>query len=230
MSSNDRRVIVALDFPNPTQAFDLLDRIDPGQCRVKIGKEMFTRAGPAFVEQVAGIFQTGHEFVHVQYHAFERGPFPTQRLRQLEEEQKKLSQKSVEEARSIKRLEEEKQRLAEEKRKREEAERKKRELAEALAARDSQVEAAARKSGQSSAGNQKRDGTGTGGAGRMSSGGGGTEYNKYIAMIRSKVTRNWRRPGVLKSIPSVSVLIRWYATVSLVPGGSTRRRNGTRKP
>ena len=55
MPSNDRRVIVALDFADPAPAFDLLDRIDPLQCRVKIGKEMFTRAGPDFVTQVAGV-------------------------------------------------------------------------------------------------------------------------------------------------------------------------------
>ena len=44
---------MALDFPAVGPAFDLLARLDPGQCRVKIGKEMFTRAGPGFVEEVA---------------------------------------------------------------------------------------------------------------------------------------------------------------------------------
>lgn len=66
MSTNDRRVIVALDFPDPALAFDLLDRIDPQQCRVKIGKEMFTRAGPVFVEQVAA---RGFDiFLDLKYH------------------------------------------------------------------------------------------------------------------------------------------------------------------
>lgn len=66
MSSNDRRVIVALDFPDPSPAFDLLDRIDPQQCRVKIGKEIFTRAGPDFVTQVAA---RGFDiFLDLKYH------------------------------------------------------------------------------------------------------------------------------------------------------------------
>ena len=60
------RVIVALDFPAVDQAMALLERIDPTQCRVKIGKEMFTRAGPAFVEQVAG---RGFDiFLDLKYH------------------------------------------------------------------------------------------------------------------------------------------------------------------
>ena len=46
------RIIVALDFPDSRSALELLDRIDPGLCRVKIGKELFTRSGPALVRQV----------------------------------------------------------------------------------------------------------------------------------------------------------------------------------
>ncbi len=44
------RIIVALDFPNQAQALDLVDRLDPGRCALKVGKELFTRAGPALVE------------------------------------------------------------------------------------------------------------------------------------------------------------------------------------
>lgn len=66
MNPTDPRVIVALDFPAVQAALDLLAEIDPRQCRVKIGKEMFTRAGPAFVEQVAGM---GFEvFLDLKYH------------------------------------------------------------------------------------------------------------------------------------------------------------------
>ncbi|MEJ2321177.1 MAG: cell envelope integrity protein TolA, partial [Gammaproteobacteria bacterium] len=101
---------------------------------------------------------------------------------------------------------------AEQKRKQEEAERRKRESAEAVAASRSTAETAARQSGQSSAANQRRDGTGTGGSGRMSSGSGGKEYNKYIGMIRSKITRNWRRP---QESPDLQVTLR----VKLFPGG-----------
>ncbi|MDJ0741311.1 MAG: orotidine-5'-phosphate decarboxylase [Gammaproteobacteria bacterium] len=66
MQTTDRRVIVALDYPATAPALELLERIDPGQCRVKIGKEMFTRAGPAFVEAVAA---RGFEvFLDLKYH------------------------------------------------------------------------------------------------------------------------------------------------------------------
>ncbi len=44
------RVIVALDYPRQQQAMNLIDQLVPEQCRLKVGKEMFTRLGPAFVE------------------------------------------------------------------------------------------------------------------------------------------------------------------------------------
>jgi len=47
------RVIVALDFPAAGPAWSLVDRLDPAQCRLKVGKEMFTRLGPRFVESLA---------------------------------------------------------------------------------------------------------------------------------------------------------------------------------
>lgn len=48
------RVIVALDFPEPGAAMELVSGLDPELCRLKVGKEMFTRLGPAFVEQLVG--------------------------------------------------------------------------------------------------------------------------------------------------------------------------------
>ncbi len=48
------RVIVALDFPESGAAMELVSGLDPKLCRLKVGKEMFTRLGPAFVEQLAG--------------------------------------------------------------------------------------------------------------------------------------------------------------------------------
>ncbi len=45
-------IIVALDCPSTTAAWQLLDQLDPARCRVKIGKELFTRAGPTLVEAV----------------------------------------------------------------------------------------------------------------------------------------------------------------------------------
>jgi len=50
--SNDPRVIVALDFPSATQALAFAARVDPAQCRLKVGKELFTAAGPALIEKL----------------------------------------------------------------------------------------------------------------------------------------------------------------------------------
>ena len=47
------RIIVALDYADPVQALDVAGVFDPKRCRLKIGKELFTRAGPALVEKLA---------------------------------------------------------------------------------------------------------------------------------------------------------------------------------
>lgn len=47
------RVIVALDYADAKSALALVDRLDPATCRVKIGKELFTAAGPGLVETLA---------------------------------------------------------------------------------------------------------------------------------------------------------------------------------
>ena len=52
MVNSDPRVIVALDFPEQARALELVDQLSPQLCRLKVGKEMFTRFGPAFVEQL----------------------------------------------------------------------------------------------------------------------------------------------------------------------------------
>mgnify|MGYP003706654661 FL=1 len=49
MSSNSR-VIVALDFDNQHAALALAEQLDPAHCRLKVGKELFTAAGPALVQ------------------------------------------------------------------------------------------------------------------------------------------------------------------------------------
>lgn len=66
MQNSDPRVIVALDYPAAAPALALVERLDPAMCRIKIGKEMFTRLGPAFVEQIAG---RGFDiFLDLKYH------------------------------------------------------------------------------------------------------------------------------------------------------------------
>lgn len=43
-------IIVALDFPSRDAALALAAQLDPALCRVKVGKELFTRCGPQIVE------------------------------------------------------------------------------------------------------------------------------------------------------------------------------------
>ncbi len=43
-------VIVALDYPSLDLAMAMADKLDPKRCRVKVGKELFTRAGPKIVD------------------------------------------------------------------------------------------------------------------------------------------------------------------------------------
>ncbi|MCW8965001.1 MAG: orotidine-5'-phosphate decarboxylase [Gammaproteobacteria bacterium] len=51
---SDPKVIVALDFPDIITATELVNKLDPSQCRLKVGKELFVRGGPQFVESVQG--------------------------------------------------------------------------------------------------------------------------------------------------------------------------------
>ncbi|HIJ34826.1 MAG TPA: orotidine-5'-phosphate decarboxylase, partial [Gammaproteobacteria bacterium] len=46
---NDSRIVVALDFPSAHEALALAEQLDPNGCRVKVGKELFTRSGPETV-------------------------------------------------------------------------------------------------------------------------------------------------------------------------------------
>jgi len=49
---HDPKVIVALDFADVEAAVAFAKRLDPAQCRLKVGKELFTAAGPACVEKL----------------------------------------------------------------------------------------------------------------------------------------------------------------------------------
>jgi orotidine-5'-phosphate decarboxylase len=49
-ADNNSRIIVALDYADPAAALALVDRVEAGSCRLKVGKELFTRGGPALVE------------------------------------------------------------------------------------------------------------------------------------------------------------------------------------
>ena len=43
-------IIVALDYTSTNAALSLADQLDPTLCRVKVGKELFTREGPSVVK------------------------------------------------------------------------------------------------------------------------------------------------------------------------------------
>lgn len=45
-------IIVALDFANEKEALTLIDQLEPNRCRLKVGKELFTRLGPEFVRKL----------------------------------------------------------------------------------------------------------------------------------------------------------------------------------
>ncbi len=60
------RVIVALDYPTASEALAFAARVTPQQCRLKVGFELFTGAGPAVIETLV---QKGFDvFLDLKYH------------------------------------------------------------------------------------------------------------------------------------------------------------------
>lgn len=52
MTNVKSNVIVALDYDDQHLALALADRLDPEFCRLKVGKELFTAAGPSIVKNL----------------------------------------------------------------------------------------------------------------------------------------------------------------------------------
>lgn len=48
----DPKIVVALDYAEPKLALALVEQLDPTICRLKVGKELFTAAGPQLVEKL----------------------------------------------------------------------------------------------------------------------------------------------------------------------------------
>lgn len=64
--STPPRIVVALDYADPEQALRFVAQVKPQDCRLKVGKELFTRAGPALVERlVAAGFDV---FLDLKFH------------------------------------------------------------------------------------------------------------------------------------------------------------------
>lgn len=63
---DNKRVIVPLDYPDAAPALALAARLDPALCRVKVGKELFTAAGPDVVRRLQ---DRGFDvFLDLKYH------------------------------------------------------------------------------------------------------------------------------------------------------------------
>lgn len=59
-------ILVALDYADPEAALNLARQLDPARCRLKVGKELFTRGGPAVVERLQELgFQI---FLDLKFH------------------------------------------------------------------------------------------------------------------------------------------------------------------
>jgi len=66
MPDYNSRIIVALDYADQKQALNFIDRTSPDLCKLKVGKELFTRSGPRLVESlVAKGFDV---FLDLKYH------------------------------------------------------------------------------------------------------------------------------------------------------------------
>lgn len=63
---NTTKIIVALDYADAASALALVERLDPALCRLKVGKELFTVAGP---DLVRALVARGFEvFLDLKFH------------------------------------------------------------------------------------------------------------------------------------------------------------------
>lgn len=63
---DQKKIIIALDMARVEDVLALLRQLDPANCRVKVGKELFTRFGPDLVRQITDI---GFEvFLDLKFH------------------------------------------------------------------------------------------------------------------------------------------------------------------
>lgn len=65
-NKTDSKIIVALDYDNAADALHLVNQLEPDLCKLKVGKELFTAAGPHIVEKLtAKNFQV---FLDLKFH------------------------------------------------------------------------------------------------------------------------------------------------------------------
>lgn len=64
--TQDPKIIIALDYDSAEAAARLVSRLDPALCKLKVGKELFTAAGPAWVETLS---RQGYDvFLDLKFH------------------------------------------------------------------------------------------------------------------------------------------------------------------
>jgi len=64
--SRDPRIIVALDYATAAEAEAFVARVSPARCRLKVGLELYTAAGPTFV---SGLVNRGFSvFLDLKFH------------------------------------------------------------------------------------------------------------------------------------------------------------------
>lgn len=62
----DSKIIVALDYADAASALKLVNQLDPTLCKLKVGKELFTAAGPQLVEAL--IAKSFSVFLDLKFH------------------------------------------------------------------------------------------------------------------------------------------------------------------
>ena len=63
---DQKALIVALDYDDMRSVLQLTEQLDPSVCRVKVGKQLFTRVGPTAVEQLVN--QGFDVFLDLKFH------------------------------------------------------------------------------------------------------------------------------------------------------------------
>ena len=60
------KIVIALDYANPQDAINFVEKLDPKLCRLKVGKELFTAAGPQLIEKL--ISKDFSVFLDLKFH------------------------------------------------------------------------------------------------------------------------------------------------------------------
>lgn len=60
------RIFVALDFPSANETLQFVEQLSPNECGLKIGKELFTAAGPQLVRDL--VKRNFHIFLDLKFH------------------------------------------------------------------------------------------------------------------------------------------------------------------